>query len=191
MGHGISSALPGLLRMRGSRPLSWPVSQASGTCEGSWWPWGESSSVSHLAGGAQLVAVALCPGARADGFPCYEWKLTFFQNLVLGPCWFLFRMRPLGKETEGLSPVSGGGTGRGLDEGAASFDSVPCHAKSLQSCPTLCHPVDYSPPGSSVPGILQARILEWVTVLFSRGSSQPRDRTHIYISCIGRQVLYH
>ena len=46
-----------------------------------------------------------------------------------------------------------------------------------QSCPTLCNPVDCSPPGSSVHGILQARILEWVAISFSRGSSQPRDRT--------------
>ena len=48
-----------------------------------------------------------------------------------------------------------------------------------QSCLTLCNPVDYSPPGSSVCGILQARILEGVAILFSRGSSQPRDQTHI------------
>ena len=41
--------------------------------------------------------------------------------------------------------------------------------KSLQSCPTLCDPVDGSPPGSSVPGILQARILEWVAISFSSG----------------------
>ena len=41
-------------------------------------------------------------------------------------------------------------------------------AKSHQSCPTLCNPTDGSPPGSSVPGILQARILEWVAVSFSR-----------------------
>ena len=40
-------------------------------------------------------------------------------------------------------------------------------AKSLQSCPTLCDPIDGSPPGSSVPGILQARILEWVVISFS------------------------
>ena len=40
-------------------------------------------------------------------------------------------------------------------------------AKSLQSCPTLCKPIDGSPPGSSVPGILQARILEWVAIFFS------------------------
>ena len=48
-------------------------------------------------------------------------------------------------------------------------------AKSLQSCPTLCDPIDGSPSGSPVPGILQARILEWVIFLFSRGSSQSRD----------------
>ena len=41
-------------------------------------------------------------------------------------------------------------------------------AKSLQSCPTLCNPIDGSPPGSPVPGILQARTLEWVAISFSR-----------------------
>ena len=51
-----------------------------------------------------------------------------------------------------------------------------------QSCQTFCVPVDCSPPGSSVHGILQARILEWVAISFSRGSSQPRDRT--WVSCI-------
>ena len=40
-------------------------------------------------------------------------------------------------------------------------------AESLQSCPTLCNPIDGSPPGSAVPGILQARILEWVAISFS------------------------
>ena len=46
-----------------------------------------------------------------------------------------------------------------------------------QSCPTLCDPMNPSTSGSSVYGILQARILEWVAIPFSRGSSQPRDRT--------------
>ena len=50
-----------------------------------------------------------------------------------------------------------------------------------QSCPTLCNPMDYSLPDSSVHGILQARIPEWVTTLFSKGS-QPRDQ--IWLSCI-------
>ena len=51
-----------------------------------------------------------------------------------------------------------------------------------QSCPTLCNPVDCSLPGSSVHAIFQARILEWVAVSFSRGSSQLRDQTQV--SCI-------
>ena len=48
-----------------------------------------------------------------------------------------------------------------------------------QSCPTLCDPVDCSPPGSSIHGILQARILEWVAISFSRESSQHRDLTQV------------
>ena len=48
-----------------------------------------------------------------------------------------------------------------------------------QSCPTLRDPVDCTPPGSSIHGILQARILEWVAMSSSRGSSQPRDRTQV------------
>ena len=47
---------------------------------------------------------------------------------------------------------------------------ITAAAKSLQSCPTLCDPIDGSPPGSSVPGILQARILEWVAISFSKMS---------------------
>ena len=57
--------------------------------------------------------------------------------------------------------------------------SAAAAAKSLQSCPTLCDPLDGSPPGSPIPGILQARILEWVAMPFSRGSSQPEDRTGV------------
>ena len=58
-----------------------------------------------------------------------------------------------------------------------------------QLCLNLCNPVDYSPPGSSVHGICQARILEWVVIPFSRGSYQSRDQTQV--ACIGRCVLYH
>ena len=53
----------------------------------------------------------------------------------------------------------------------------------------FCDPMDCSPSSSSVYGIFQARILEWVDISFSRGSSQPRDR--MGISCIVRRVLYH
>ena len=60
-------------------------------------------------------------------------------------------------------------------------------ANLLQACLTLCHPMDYSLPGSSVHGILQARILEWIAILFSRGFSQPRDPTQV--SCIAGGFL--
>ena len=73
--------------------------------------------------------------------------------------------------------------------------SARVDATSLQSCPTLCSFNNHSLPGSSVHGILQARILEWVALPSSRGSSQPRGETCIFydssISCTGRRVLYH
>ena len=50
----------------------------------------------------------------------------------------------------------------------------------VQSCLTLCDPVNCSPPASSVHGILQARILEWVAIPFSRGSSRPKNQTQVY-----------
>ena len=56
----------------------------------------------------------------------------------------------------------------------------------------LRDPMDCSPPGSSVHGILQARVLEWIAISFSKGSSCPRDRTCAScVSCTGRQILYH
>ena len=59
--------------------------------------------------------------------------------------------------------------------------------KVAQSCPTLCDPMDCSPPGSSVLGILQARTLEWVAILFYRGSSWPRGWTRVF--CIAGKFL--
>ena len=68
--------------------------------------------------------------------------------------------------------------------------SVLCSVALL--CLTLCNTLDCSPPGSSVRGIFQPRILEWVAISSSRGSSQPRDPTWVsYVSCIGRWILYH
>ena len=56
----------------------------------------------------------------------------------------------------------------------------------------FCDPMNHNLPGSFAHGFLQARILEWVTISSSRGSSHLRDLTHFsYVSCIGRQVLYH
>ena len=62
------------------------------------------------------------------------------------------------------------------------------YAKSLHLCLTLCDPIDCSPPGPSVQGILQARILEWGAMPSSRGSSQPRDRAQVSYSLLHRQA---
>ena len=63
-----------------------------------------------------------------------------------------------------------------------------CCAQSFQLCLTLCSPMDCRLPDSSLHGILQARILEWVAISFSRGSFRPRDQTCVsYISCIYHQ----
>ena len=67
-----------------------------------------------------------------------------------------------------------------------------CACSVAQPCLTLCNPRDCKSPGSSVHGIFQARILEWVAISFSRGSSRPRDQTWVsYLSHPGRLILYH
>ena len=70
--------------------------------------------------------------------------------------------------------------------------NTPCvRTKLLQSCPTLCDPLDCSPPGSSVHGILQARTPEWVAISSPKGSFPPRDQTRISsVSFTGRWVVY-
>ena len=64
-----------------------------------------------------------------------------------------------------------------------------CTCSVAQSSLTLCDPMDYILSGSSIHGISQARILEWVAISFSRASSQARDR--ICVFCIDSQILYH
>ena len=70
----------------------------------------------------------------------------------------------------------------------SAFVTQCMHAKSLQSCPTLCDPVDCSQPGSSVHGFLQARILEWIAMPSSRGSSRPRNWTHVSLYLVHWQA---
>ena len=64
---------------------------------------------------------------------------------------------------------------------------LKCESEVVQSCLTLCDPMDCSLPGSSVHGLFQARVLEWISISFSRGSSLPRDRTevsHVVCRCV-------
>ena len=73
-----------------------------------------------------------------------------------------------GIETMSLAPPAlAGGLLTTVPPGTPTLQCAAAAAKSLQSCPTLCDPIEGSPPGSPVPGILQARILEWVAISFS------------------------
>ena len=67
----------------------------------------------------------------------------------------------------------------------SNYNSEVKWSEVAQSCPTLCDPMDCSLSGSSVHGIFQARVLEWIAISFSRGSSRPRNQTRV--SCIARR----
>ena len=95
--------------------------------------------------------------------PHLGWKACNGHAWLLSHVWFCDSMDySLPDSVHGDSP------GKNTGEGEVA-----------QSCPTLCDPVDYSLPGSSIHGIFQARILEWVSISFSRRSSRPRDWTRV------------
>ena len=73
----------------------------------------------------------------------------------------------MGRRPEQTSLQRGHTDGQKATKRSSTSLVTAAAAKSLQSCPTLCHPTDGSPPGSPVPGILQARTLEWVVISFS------------------------
>ena len=79
-----------------------------------------------------------------------------------------------------------------LDSNRVSPSLCACMLSHFSCVWLFCNLLDYSPPGSSDHGILQAGILEWLAMPSCRGSSWPSDWTHIsYLCCIGRQVFYH
>ena len=80
---------------------------------------------------------------------------------------FLLLIKILKLPERPSKPCSIQGTGKESLRPAAAAAAAAAAAESLQSCPTLCDPIDSSPPGSSVSGILQARTLEWVAISFS------------------------
>ena len=132
--------------------------------------WGLGSTSNHILWGTEET-----------GIKEKEWSPRHREQNVWIP-----RVGDGGVEREG------GWTGRLALTHIHIYTYVCVHAKLLQLCLTLCNAMDCGPPGSSVQGILQARMLEWVAMASSRGSSRPWDQTHVsYISCIGRWVLDH
>ena len=117
------------------------------------------------------------------GVPFYAFSVAAIIPSYLSRCLCWERTPQMGKHLQ-PDPRPGSPT--------LSLSVCTClPAKSLQSCVILRDSMDCSPPGSSVHGTLQARILEWVTMPSSRGSSQLRDQNCISgISCIDRQVVY-
>ena len=96
--------------------------------------------------------------------------LTCFSSMKLISKLFSFLLLILYTHSYGLLSVT------------ANLHPFKTAVLSFQSCPTLCDPLSYSLPDSSVHGILQARTLEWVALPSSRGSSWPRDWTHVSLS---------
>ena len=104
-----------------------------------------------------------------DWRPLWPWDFPG-KNTGVG-CHFLL---------QGIFPTQGSNLGLLYCRQIGDANNRSCVC--AQSCPALCNPMDYSPPGSSVHGIFQTRILEQVVICFPRGSSWPRDLT--YISCV-------
>ena len=140
---------------------------------------------------------------RRAQFDSWVGKIRWRRDRLPTPVFLGFPCSSAGKESArnagdlgaipGLGRSPGEGKGyplqySGLEnfmECMYSIHSMCVRPESLQSCPTACDPMDCSPPGSSVHGILQARILEWVAMPSSRGSSRPRDHA---LHC---HTLYH
>ena len=135
---------------------------------------------SPFKGSTAACGKCYCPGQYAYRQTTYHYHRTLFLLLIFFGVQLIYTIILVSAIQHSASVIH------------RHTGCVVCCVKSLQSCPTLCDPMDHSPPGSSIHGILQARIPEWVAMLSSRGSSQPKDQTCIsYTSCIGRWVLYH
>ena len=163
---------------------------------GVWWATVHSVIKSEMTK-APTHARCFCAGHnlhRLTQQPC--WSCIFVLSIRLGlyllpKCvWGAYCVSNVGTSVAQQTKQIKISTSRNLhSSGTYSLVGV---VQSLKSCPTLCNPMNCSPPGSSVHGILQARILEWVALPSSRASFRPRDWTRIsYVSCIDRRVLYH
>ena len=177
------SSIHGILQTRILEWVAIPFSRESS------WP-RDQTRVSCIRGGFYHLS----PGE--DHTSCFHLEiLTWHPTLYFGAdptaakwllVWLVYLQPPAGPRAQGgqIFLCCSGWC-------CAPQDSPPAmvysEVKVAQSCPTLCDPIHYSPPGSSVHGILQTRILEWVAIPFSRGSSWPRNQTQV--SCIASRFF--
>ena len=105
--------------------------------------------------------------------------MTEIRTNQRGPSQLHWQTHFLLAEKLGVWWRGGAVTANTLSTQAASVSCMCVYVLITQSCPTHCDPIDCSPPGSSVHGILQARILEWVASPFSRGSFRPRYQNQV------------
>ena len=130
----------------------WSLGREDSTCHGALIPW--ATTTDHVLQSPEatlLIPHATITEIHAPWSPCSTAgeataMIVRAQQLQSSPCLPQLEKSPHSDEDSAAAAVA---------------------AKSLQLCPTLCNPIDSSPPGSSVPGILQARILEWVAISFS------------------------
>ena len=146
----------------------------------------------------QWVCLFLFLCSLAGGYQCPGWpweSLVWIETANLDP-WTALWGREL-HPNPSAQPFRNTGLGLYINEKPKPlrFLGLSATATHISQCMCVCtltrvwfcHSMDCSPPGSSVHGILPARMLEWVAISFSSGCSQPRDRTHI--SCMDRQDL--
>ena len=149
----------------------------------------------------QTISVAsdkLLKPLEALVFSALRWEQYYFALTLLWKSREIVHAKDLAQGLPWCSssqdselPTQGAGSQslvRELDPVSCSWDPAQPKKKKKrlkkesevsQSCPALCYPLDCSPPGSSIHGIFQARVLEWVAISFSRGSSRPRDWTQV------------
>ena len=174
--HGFSCPLTcGIFLHQGSNPcpLHWQVDSQPRDHQGSpWYIYFKYCSVYMSVSNTQSI-------------PGLDFLISFMTHYYLLSWW----------ETKGWSYSQSSRNSPSLVEASHSYWNIWAHAVEwvssacvpAQLCPTLCYPMDCSLPGSSVHGISQARILEWVAISFSRVTSWPRDWTHV--TCIAGRVF--